>query len=158
MTKEPTQGLMNACSIQIDKQISIIFSITVVINQIVCYRNLVVISPCENWSTSTQSSPHKVNSRVPIYTRDQLFNMFSKLKQSKYCILPFKTTEIIQKYKINKCPRKLDLNRKIQQTKVNTRNLVQVKLNSETYRNKSNSIRLAAINVKSIKNKSRTNN
>ena len=61
--------------------------------------------------------------------------------------------EIIQKYKITKCPRNLDLNRKIPQTKVNTRNLVQVKLNSETCGNKSNNIILATINVRSIKNK-----
>ena len=57
--------------------------------------------------------------------------MSSKLKQSKYFIFPFETIEIIQKYKINKCPRKLDLHRKISQTKVNTRNPVQVKLDSE---------------------------
>ena len=37
--------------------------------------------------------------------------------------------------------------------KVNTRNLVQVKLDSETCRNKSNNIRLATINIRSMKNK-----
>ena len=153
MTKEPAQGLMNTCSRQLDKWISMIFSIIVVINQIMCYNNLVVISPSEKWPISTHRSPHKVDPIEPTYTRDQLFNMSSKLKQSKYCILPFKTKEIIQKYKINKWPRKLVLNRKIPQTKINTGNLVQVKLNSETCRNKSNNIRLATINVRSIKNK-----
>ena len=104
MTKEFAQGLMNIYSRQLDKWISIIFSVFVVIKHIMCYSNLVVI-------------------------------------------------EIIRKYKINKHPRKLDLNRKIPQTKVNTRNLVQVKLNSEAHRNKSNNIRLTTINIKSIKNK-----
>ena len=118
-----------------------------------CYRNLVVISPSENWHTSTHWLPYNVNPTVPTYTRDQLFTMFSKLKQSKYCILPFEIIEIIRKCKINKHPRKLDFNRKIPQTKVNTRNLVQVKLNSETCRNKSNNIRLATINIRSIKSK-----
>ena len=51
------------------------------------------------------------------------------------------------------CPRKLDLNRKVPQTKVNTINLVQVKLNSETCRNESNNIRQATINVRSMKTK-----
>ena len=103
-----------------------------------CYSNLVVISPSENWPASTHWSPDKVNPSVPTYTRDQLINMFSKLKQSKYCIFPFETIEIIQKYKINKCPRKLDLNRKNSQTKNNIRNLVQVKLKNERCRNKLN--------------------
>ena len=44
MTKEPAQGLMNICLRQLDKTISIIFSISVVINQIMCYSNLVVIA------------------------------------------------------------------------------------------------------------------
>ena len=117
------------------------------------FSNLVVIFPNENWPASTHRSPHKVNKSVPVYTGDQLHNMPSKLKQIRYCILPFETIEIIWKYKINKHPRKLDLNRKIPQTEVNTRNLVQVKLSRETCRNKSNNIRLATINVRSIKNK-----
>ena len=42
---------------------------------------------------------------------------------------------------------------KIPQTKVNIRNIVQVKLNSDTCRNKSNNIRLPTINVRAIKSK-----
>ena len=61
-----------------------------------CYRNLVVISPSQNMLSSVLRSPHEVNQGVPVYTRDQLLNMSSKLKQLKYCILPFKTIEIIQ--------------------------------------------------------------
>ena len=45
-----------------------------------CYSNLVVISPSENCPTSTHRSPHKFIQSVPIYTRDQLLNMPSKLK------------------------------------------------------------------------------
>ena len=48
-----------------------------------------------NWPASTHRLLHKVNPSVPTYTRDQLFNMSSKLKQSKYCILTFETIEII---------------------------------------------------------------
>ena len=132
MTKQPTHGLMYICSRQLDKHISTIFSIFVVTNQIMCYSNLLVISPSENTPANMIRSPHKVKQSVPVYTRDQLLNMSSKLKQIKYCILPFETIEIIQIYKINKHPRKLDLNRKISQTKFNTKNIVQVNLNSET--------------------------
>ena len=109
------------------------------------------MSSSEKWPVRTHRSPHKVNPSVPTYTRCQLLNMSSKLKQSKYCILSFEAIEIIQKYQINKHPRKLDLNRRIPQTKVNTINLVQVKLDSETCRNKSNNIRLPTIIVRSIK-------
>ena len=55
-----------------------------------CYSNLVVISPSENTPTSMYRSPHKENQSVLVYTRVQLLNMFSKLKQIKYCILPSK--------------------------------------------------------------------
>ena len=47
MTKEPAKGLVNICSTQLDKWISIILSISVVINQIMCYSNLAVILPSE---------------------------------------------------------------------------------------------------------------
>ena len=117
MTEEPAQGLMNICYRKLNKWISIIFSIVVVTNQIMCYNNLMVISPSENWPTSTHRSPHKVNQSVPAYTRDQVLNMPSKPKQIKYCILPFKTIEIIQKYQINKHPRKLVFKRKNSQNK-----------------------------------------
>ena len=43
MTKESAHELMNICSLQLDKWINVIFSIFVVINEIMCYRNLVVI-------------------------------------------------------------------------------------------------------------------
>ena len=43
MTNESAQGLINICSRQLDKWISIILSIFVVINQIMCYSNLLVI-------------------------------------------------------------------------------------------------------------------
>ena len=95
MTKEPSHGLMNIYSMQLDKWISIIFSIFVAINQIMCFSNLMAISPSENWLTSIHRSLHKFNQSVPVYTRDQLLNMSSNLKQIKYCILPFEIIEII---------------------------------------------------------------
>ena len=91
---------MNICSRQLDKWISIIVSIFVVMNQIMSYSNLVVILPSENWPTSTHRSPHKVNPSVPTYTRDQPFSMSSKLKQSKYWILSFERIEVVRKYKV----------------------------------------------------------
>ena len=51
--------------------------------------------PSEYWPASTHRSPHRVYQSVPVYTRDQLLNMSNKLKQIKYCILPFETIEII---------------------------------------------------------------
>ena len=85
---------MNVCSRHLDKWINIILSISVDINQIMCLSKFCGKSPSENWPTSTHRTPHKVNPSVPTYTRDQQFNISSKLKQSKYCILPFETIEI----------------------------------------------------------------
>ena len=76
-----------------------------------CHGNLVVLSPSENCPKGTQRSVYKANPSAHSYTRDQLLNMSSKLKLSKYCILAFETIETIRKYKINKHPRKLDLKR-----------------------------------------------
>ena len=79
--------------------------------------------------------------------------MSTKLKLSKYCILPFKTIETIRKYKINKCPRKLDHKRNTPQTEVNTKNLAQIKQKKETCNRNSGNMCIATINVRSIKNK-----
>ena len=76
-----------------------------------CHGNLVVLLHSENCLQGTQRSVYMANPSASSYTRDHLLNMSSKLKLSKYCILPFKTIETIRKYKINKHPRKLDLKR-----------------------------------------------
>ena len=65
-----------------------------------CFSNLVAIPSSQNQPSSTDRSPHKVNQCVPVYTRDQLLNMSGKLKQIKYCILPFETIEIIENIKL----------------------------------------------------------
>ena len=70
-----------------------------------CHSNLVVLLPSENCTSSTQKSVYKANQNAPTYTRDQLLNMSSILKQSKYCILPFQTIKTIRKYRINRHPR-----------------------------------------------------
>ena len=118
-----------------------------------CHGNLGVLSPSENCPQGTQRSVYKARPSAPSYTRDQLFNMSGKLKLSKYCILPFNTIETSRKYKINKHPRKLDLKRNTQQTKVNTKNLVQIKQNKETCNSNSGNICIATKNVRSNKNK-----
>ena len=112
-----------------------------------------VLIPSENFLQGTQRSGYKANPSAPSYTTDQLLNMSSILKLSKYCILPFKTIETIREYKISKCPRKLDLKRNTSQTKVNTKNLVQIKQNKETCNSNSGNFCVATINVRSIKNK-----
>ena len=77
--------------------------------------------------------------------------MSSILKQSKYCILPFQTIETIRKYIINKCPRKLDMERNIVNSKVKTKNLVQIELNKVGCNDNSCNIHVATINIRSIK-------
>ena len=83
-----------------------------------CHSNQVVLLPSENCPSSTQRSVYKANPNAPAYTRDQLHNMSSILKQSKYCIVPSQTIKTIRKYRINKCPRKLDLKGNTAQNKV----------------------------------------
>ena len=53
--------------------------------------NLIVITPSENSPFSTENSNHKETFSLYNYTRDQLITMSDKLKDSKYCILPFHT-------------------------------------------------------------------
>ena len=54
-----------------------------------CISNWIIITPSENSHFSTENSNHKETLGLYNYTRDQLMTISDKLKDSKYCILPF---------------------------------------------------------------------
>ena len=78
--------------------------------------------------------------------------MSRQLKTSKYCILPHSVINIIQEFKINKCPSKLGARCINYAGKVNTKNLVHIQLGTE--QNLSSNVRVATVNARSVKNKS----
>ena len=96
LTWKLPKGLMNICSQHLDKQISIFFFIFLVI---MCFSNLVVIVPSENWQCRTERSTYKGTLGAYTYTRDQLITMSNKLINSKYCILPFDTIKTHKRIK-----------------------------------------------------------
>ena len=120
--------------------------------EIMCYNNLIVISPTHQLETSAGRSPHRQYMARPQYTREQLINMSSKLKLCKYSILPFSTIEIVRKLKINKRPSKLGSRLNNYTSKVNTKNLIQVNLG--TNQTKTSNVRVGIVNTRSVKNKS----
>ena len=78
--------------------------------------------------------------------------MSNKLKNSKYCILPFDTTKNIIELRLNKCPTRQHNNTYLHKPKKQIyRELDTNKSNQK--KNNSNNIRIATINVRSIKNK-----
>ena len=120
--------------------------------EIMCYNNLVVISPTHQLGTSPGGSPHRQYMAEPHYTREQLINMSSKLKSCKYSILPFSAIETIRKLKINKRPSKLGSRLNNYTSKVNTKNLVQIHLGVNQI--KTSNVRVGTVNTRSVKNKS----
>ena len=77
--------------------------------------------------------------------------MSDKLRDSKYCILPFSSINNIRALGLNKQKTRKHNNRcLLKPKKVNTKNLIQI---NQTRKNNSNNIRIATINVRSIKNK-----
>ena len=59
-----------------------------------CFSNLIVLTPGENNNFShfsTGHSKHKETLDPYHYTSNQLITMSNKLKDNKYCILPFDT-------------------------------------------------------------------
>ena len=120
--------------------------------EIMCYNNLVVISPTHQQESSADRSPHRQCMGGPQYTREQLINMSNKLKLCKYSILPFSTIEIVRKLKINKRPSKLGSRLNNYTSKVNTKNLIQVNLG--TNQTKTSNVRVGTVNTRSVKNKS----
>ena len=120
--------------------------------EIMCYNNLVVISPTHQLESSANWSPHRQYMVRLQYTREQLINMSSKLKLCEYSILPFSTIEIVRKLKINKRPSKLGSRLNNYTSKVNTKNLKQVNLG--TNQTKTSNVRVGTVNTRSVKNKS----
>ena len=120
--------------------------------EIMCYNNLVVILPTHQLGTSAGRSTHRQCLAQPHYTREQLINMSSKLKLCKYSILPFAAIETIRKLKINKRPSKLGSRLNQYTSKVNTNNLVHIKLGTDQIY--SSNVRVGTVNTRSVKNKS----
>ena len=120
--------------------------------EIMCYNNLVVISPTHQLGTSAGGSPHRQYMAEPHYTREQLINMSSKLKSCKYSILPFSAIKTIRKLKMNKRPSKLGSRLNNYTSKVNTKNLVQIHLGVNQI--KTSNVRVGTVNTRSVKNKS----
>ena len=70
-----------------------------------CISYLIIITPSENSHFShfsTENSNHKETLGPYNSTRDQLITMSDKLKDSKYCILPFNTINKIGELGLNK--------------------------------------------------------
>ena len=100
---------------------------------------------------STGYSKHKETLGPYHYTNNQLTTMSNKLKDSKYCILPFGTINKIRELGLNKCKaRKYNSRYLHKPKKVNTKNLIQI---NTSEKNNSNNIRIATINARSVKNK-----
>ena len=130
------------------KQISILCHILI---EIMCYSNPVVIPPSQP-ETSASKSTHRQCLAWGRYTRDQLFNMASQLKSSKYCILPHSVINTIRQLKINKCPSKLGAQHIKYTSKVNTKNLIHIQLGTD--HKISSNVRVGTVNARSVKNKS----
>ena len=84
------------------------------------------------------------------YMSTQLNTTSNKLKDSKYCILPFNTINKIGELGLNKCKVRKCNSRYLHKPKiVNTKNLIQI---NTTKKNNSNNIRIATTNARSVKN------
>ena len=116
-----------------------------------CISKLIVITPRENSHFSRENPSHKYTLGLYNYTRDQLITIFDKIKDSKYCILPFNTINKIRQLGLNKHKaRKQNTRYLLKPKKVNTKSLIQI---NSAGKNNSNNIRIVTINVRSVKNK-----
>ena len=149
---------MNTPRILGQTQISIVFTILI---EIMCFSNLVIISPNLVQASSATGSPHKAQynqedtiERRPTYTRQQLLDIKNLVKlDNRYSKIPFETINLVRKFKINKRPSKLDRERPtIKQTKIQPSNLVNIEIREDS-KLVSNHIRIATVNTRSIKNK-----
>ena len=145
-------------------QISIVFTILI---EIMCFSNLVIISPNSQLqpqlvsTSSAIGSPHKAQynqedtiERRPTYTRQQLLDIKNIVKlDNRYSRIPFETINLVRKFKINKCPSKLDGEcPTIKQTRIQPSNLVNIEIKEDS-KLVSQHIRIATVNTRSIKNK-----
>ena len=106
MTQNLPKGLMNTPSSLRKKRISTILTIFAII---MCFNNLVVISPMLDQAPSAERSPpNKAQCTMgtqacPNYTRDQLLAIRNSIKHdTKYSKIPYETIKLVRKYKINK--------------------------------------------------------
>ena len=88
--------------------------------------NLIVITPGENSHFSIENSNHKATLGLCNYTRDQLIVMSDKLKDSKYCMLPFNTINKIRELGLNKLKARKHNRYLLKPKKVNTKNIIQI--------------------------------
>ena len=137
--QELPKGLMNTPRSLGQIQISIVFFTLI---EIMCFSNLVVISPNSQLvpTTSALGSPLKAHciqgnqgdtiGRQPTYTRQQLLDIRNIVKlDNRYSRIPFETINLVRKFKINKCPSKLDRECPIiKQTKFQANNLVNIEI------------------------------
>ena len=103
-----------------------------------CFSNLVIISPNLVPTPSAIGSPHKAQcnqentiERWPTYTRQQLLDIKNLVKlDNRYSKIPFKTINLVRKFKINKRPSKLDRETPptIKQSKIQPSNLVNIEI------------------------------
>ena len=140
-------------------QISIVFTTLI---EIMCFSNLVVISPNSQLvpTTSALGSPLKAQciqntiARQPTYTRQQLLDIRNIVKlDNRYSRIPFETINLVRKFKINKHPSKLDRECPIiKQTKFQANNLVNIEIKEDS-KIVSQHVRIATVNTRFIKNK-----
>ena len=134
--QELPKGQMNIPRLLGQTWISIVFTTLI---EIMCFSNLVVISPNSQLcpTTSALGSPDKAQciqgntiARWPTYTRQQLLDIKNIAKlDNRYSRIPFETINIVRKFKINKCPSKLDKEHQtIKQTKIQAKNLVNIEI------------------------------
>ena len=107
-----------------------------------CFSNLVVISP--SGQLHQESSAHRPTLKAqciqgstidncPTYTRQQLIDIQNMVKQNtRYSTIPFETINLVRKYKINKCPSKLECSQaQIKQLGSQPKNLVNIEIKSK---------------------------
>ena len=125
MTQDLPKGSMNTPRLLEHKWISTIFTIFATI---MCFSNLVTISPGSQVcpiTSATGSPAYKATGSIgtigecPTYTRQQLMAIKDMIKlDTRYSKVPFKTIQLVRKYRLNKRPIKLDLKHKpINQTR-----------------------------------------
>ena len=117
-----------------------------------CFNNLIVLTLGDNDNISHFSHSKHNETRDPYhYTSEEIIAMSTRLRDNRYCILPFDTINKIRELGLNKCnERKCNTRYLHKQNGVNTKNLIQI---NTTKKNNSNNIRIATMNTRSVKNK-----
>ena len=116
------------------------------------FNNLIVLTLDDNDNISHFSHSKHNETRDPYhYKSEELIAMFTRLRDNRYCILPFDTINKIRELGLNKCnERKCNTRYLYRPNGVNTKSLIQI---NTTKKNNSNNIRIATMNTRSVKNK-----